>query len=752
MKNSIFVLLLLSLSCAFTSDPFSESQKIANLKSFAKVYGYVKYFHPSDEASEIDWKKFAAYGSKKVLACQTREELTEALKIIFEPIAPGIQFSNQKNSRFDTSILRPSNPSEFDFSFWQHQGVSFDMNSGYQSPYQSVRVNGQIRKEAPTNYGLLINRLKENNLKNKRIRLSIWARLKDTNNTSAYLRLGLYHSDGTTTLDKETINSTKWKKYQLESEVGEQTDYIEVGTALKGDTYLFTDHAEFAYWDKNSWITIPLNNSSFEQEGIVKRSGDNNWYFRGEGYAADVTRLDSYEGQSAAVSFRDTLVKPEFGQKIFDSEPEFGEAIHEDIGNGLFCHIPIVLYSNSEGTFPKADPTDYKELQKALKALPNPISEVEIRLGNVINTYNVFQHFYPYMDVVSVDWDEELGKALSRSFDDTSIYDHYVTLEKFTAPLKDGHIYINHPGLDKVFAPRIYWEWIEGKLVITKVLDNQLPLNIGDEVTHVNGVTSEDYFKEVHSRISAGTPGWLHYKAKRKSLVGGFEEKMTVRVNGIDVILDRPGGLYGEGSRQSTHEKIKEDVYYLNLSTIEMATIDSLIPELTKSKAIICDLRGYPNRNHMFLTHLLKENDTSASWMRVPKIIYPNQDNIFGFENHGWFLQAKKPYLGDKQIIFITDGRAISYAESYMGFIEGYDLGTIIGQPTAGTNGNVNKFDLVGGFSIAWTGMKVVKHDGSQHHAIGIVPDIYLQKTINGVKEGKDEFLEKAIEMTKNQN
>jgi C-terminal processing protease CtpA/Prc len=105
--------------------------------------------------------------------------------------------------------------------------------------------------------------------------------------------------------------------------------------------------------------------------------------------------------------------------------------------------------------------------------------------------------------------------------------------------------------------------------------------------------------------------------------------------------------------------------------------------------------------------------------------------------------------LGDKKIVFITDGSAMSYAESYMGFIDGYNLAPIVGQPTAGTNGNANRFMLPGEIEVNWTGMKVVKHDGSQLHGIGILPDVYVNKTVEGVKEGRDEFLEKALELTR---
>ena len=117
------------------------------------------------------------------------------------------------------------------------------------------------------------------------------------------------------------------------------------------------------------------------------------------------------------------------------------------------------------------------------------------------------------------------------------------------------------------------------------------------------------------------------------------------------------------------------------------------------------------------------------------------------FQRQGeWKISATKPYLNAKKA-FITDGRAISYAESCMGIVEHYKLGAIVGGPTAGTNGNVNPFALPGGYRVVWTGMKVLKHDGSRHHGVGILPTVPVSRTIAGVAAGRDELLEKAIEV-----
>ena len=45
--------------------------------------------------------------------------------------------------------------------------------------------------------------------------------------------------------------------------------------------------------------------------------------------------------------------------------------------------------------------------------------------------------------------------------------------------------------------------------------------------------------------------------------------------------------------------------------------------------------------------------------------------------------------------------------------------------------------------------MKVLKHDGSQHHGVGIHPTIPASRTRQGVAAGRDEVLERGIQVLK---
>ena len=135
----------------------------------------------------------------------------------------------------------------------------------------------------------------------------------------------------------------------------------------------------------------------------------------------------------------------------------------------------------------------------------------------------------------------------------------------------------------------------------------------------------------------------------------------------------------------------------------------------------------------------------------MPRLIYPDQKNIVGHAGGRWTLPPKTPrFSGD--VAFLTDARAISYAESIMGIVEHYDLGAIVGQPTAGANGNVNPLELPGQYQVYWTGMRVQKHDRSQHHLVGIRPDVSAERTLEGVRAGRDEVLEKALQTLEQAN
>jgi uncharacterized protein (TIGR03437 family) len=137
----------------------------------------------------------------------------------------------------------------------------------------------------------------------------------------------------------------------------------------------------------------------------------------------------------------------------------------------------------------------------------------------------------------------------------------------------------------------------------------------------------------------------------------------------------------------------------------------------------------------------------SAQW-HIPTPAKPDRVDLTFQQGDSWVLRPAAPFLSARRV-FLTDGRAISYAESVMGIVENYRLAEIVGSTTAGTNGNMNFINLPGGFSLGFTGMKVLKNDGSQHHGVGIHATIPAGRTRKAIAEGRDEVLARGIEVVK---
>jgi C-terminal processing protease CtpA/Prc len=186
-------------------------------------------------------------------------------------------------------------------------------------------------------------------------------------------------------------------------------------------------------------------------------------------------------------------------------------------------------------------------------------------------------------------------------------------------------------------------------------------------------------------------------------------------------------------------------VIYFNLVGTPAARATAMMDEFIAARAIVFDVRGYPDSGFLALLPYLSSRTLYSAWWKVPVITRPDRQEV-RYDTSRWTLAPQAPTINAK-LVFITDGSAISYAESCLGIIEQFKLGRIVGEPTAGANGNVISVTLPGGHMVQYTGMRVIKNNDAPHHAVGIIPTDPVQRTIKGVAAGQDELLDRAIEV-----
>ncbi len=103
-------------------------------------------------------------------------------------------------------------------------------------------------------------------------------------------------------------------------------------------------------------------------------------------------------------------------------------------------------------------------------------------------------------------------------------------------------------------------------------------------------------------------------------------------------------------------------------------------------------------------------------------------------------------YFQGKLVVIVNEA-TISQAEyTAMAFRAGENT-VIIGSQTQGADGNVSLIPLPGGIKAGISGIGIYYPDGTETQRVGIVPDIEVKPTIEAIREGRDEFLEKALEI-----
>jgi C-terminal processing protease CtpA/Prc len=93
----------------------------------------------------------------------------------------------------------------------------------------------------------------------------------------------------------------------------------------------------------------------------------------------------------------------------------------------------------------------------------------------------------------------------------------------------------------------------------------------------------------------------------------------------------------------------------------------------------------------------------------------------------------------------LIDEFAGSQAEHTGLFLEAANGTKFIGGPTAGANGDLTNFTVPGGLRITFSGHGIHHADGRQLQRVGLLPDIEVKPTIQGIREGRDEVQERAI-------
>ena len=399
--------------------------------------------------------------------------------------------------------------------------------------------------------------------------------------------------------------------------------------------------------------------------------------------------------------------------------------------------------------------SDKKLISKDVLNEPLLDNSKYFQLADLIIIYGIVQHFYPYKGYIQESWDRHFFKHID---DALKGVDYTTNIQQFISKMNDGHAMASRAvfaDINHIYGPDLSLVDINNKIFVQSLGSSIVNIMQGDEIYSVNGKPVVNLYRYFLTMSSAATDLHRSKLALNWMLLGHRDSVLYLQIVRNDSIVDyylerKKTSIMATSNMVNTNviTLLDDGIIYIP-GKIGYKEFKKYISQINTDSRIIIDLRTYPSIHPRFIGHFTESKVQSPKWL-LPIITLPNYEGISYDTSGRWTLRPKKPFF--ENVVFLLDETSLSYTESLLGILEYYNIGTLIGRPSAGTNGNVAMADLLKGGSFYFSGLKVLKHDDSPWHGVGAIPDIVVKLTEKGLSTNKDPILEKAVEYLNNLN
>ena len=408
--------------------------------------------------------------------------------------------------------------------------------------------------------------------------------------------------------------------------------------------------------------------------------------------------------------------------------------------------------------FPNVDNPDFRH--------ENPYREMKypdegFRLLSLYRYWNMIQYYFPYKNLIEEDWKGVLKEFIPKFINAKDETEYNLASLELIGRIHDTHanIWGNSKSLEKYFGERyspVQLTFAENKPVVEDFYDEKLGtqtgLKKGDVITEINGENVDAIIKRSLKYLPA--PNYptqlrdisrklLRSNAETISLTilrdGKTEEKTIKTYAYSDIkIIKEPKEFF---------KMLDGNIAYVYMGSVNADLLPEVFEKIKNTKGLVIDFRSYPSDFVVFkMGKLLKPEP-----LDFVKFTNTNnsQPGLFTFTPSLKTQGTGKKYYQGKIAILINETTQSSAEYHTMAFRTAPNA-KVFGSTTAGADGNVSDIKLPGNISTMISGIGIYYPDGKETQRIGIVPDVEVKPTIDGIKNNKDEVLEKATKWINN--
>ena len=396
-------------------------------------------------------------------------------------------------------------------------------------------------------------------------------------------------------------------------------------------------------------------------------------------------------------------------------------------------------------------------------------SDENYRLLGLFRVWNAMEYYYPYLDILDEDWEDLLPDFILQMLEGSDQHSYDLIIAALTAKLQDAHVAF---GGSSEFIKKEFGEYLisdvefvsaEGAIVVLQTFDESCPLQPGDIIRKLDGVDIEDRVEHCKKYISVTTDEKIknplqlsllrsHSKTPEVTVIRDGKE-MTFNVNADEFQYSGPRyGVSFQDGEPKPYEIIEGNIGVINPAFMNLQSgavhgnevkWAEAMNALKDTDGLIVDYRQYPANSWQHLPPYLFEEAqvgllTASISEAVPGTFI--KEPVFNFNT-----KPRSAYRYDKEVVVLIDEHSQSASEYAAMLVQNGEKVTLMGENTIGSNGFCLILPIPGGNMVMHTAQGIYTPDGGQTQRIGVSPDIEVKKTIEGIKEGRDEVKEAAI-------
>lgn len=386
-----------------------------------------------------------------------------------------------------------------------------------------------------------------------------------------------------------------------------------------------------------------------------------------------------------------------------------------------------------------------------------------LRLLGAFRFWNAFEYFSPNVDITRIDWDQALRNAIDDMLAARDRTGYEWALGRLTAQTGDGHVMLETPDLSFV---RFYGNHclpctflsIDGEVVVKAVPADCKTLQPGDVLLAVDGMTMADRIAELSEYFPLPEPdkfaNVLFYPLMS---VAGETSQVTLRRDGEELTVEVANRKGYYGGPAPAESGLMEDgrIGYIAPGTLQEGELEELMTTFADTDGLVVDLRQYPS---VVITYLLAEylnpTPTTFAILEVPSLADPGRffqmtysSGAGAMAQQGLSDGTEPVPLYTGKVVLLMDETSQSQAEFAIMSLRQAPGAVVVGSPSVGADGDALYISLPGGCSTRFTTLGVLTPEGEKTQRVGLQPDVVCTPTVEGIAAGRDELLEKAVEL-----